>query len=160
MPETPALLAEKLKTEGEKTTVFLSRLTPAQWQQTVYAAEGTWTARSILAHFVSAEQGFLKIFASIREDGPGASADFEIDRYNASQQARLAEVAWPELLAHYQLVRAEMVAFAAGLEAADLQKTGRHPALGITSLGEMLKMVYLHNALHLRDLKKALVGSS
>jgi hypothetical protein len=159
MPETPASLAEKLETEGEKTTAFLTSLTPDQWKQTVYSAEGPWTARSILAHFVSAEQGFLKIFASIREGGPGASDDFDIDRYNASQQARLAEVASPELLVRYQAVRAEMVAFAAELDAADLRKMGRHPALGITSLGEMLKMVYLHNLIHLRDLKKALAGN-
>jgi hypothetical protein len=28
--------------------------------------------------------------------------------------------------------------------------------MGITSIEEMLKMVYLHNQMHLRDLKKAI----
>lgn len=156
MPDTPSFLAEKLKTEGEKMVAFFAVLTPDQWQQTVYGEEGPWTARSILAHFVSAEQGFLKIFASIRDGGPGASDDFDVDRFNASQQAKLAEITSAELLARYGMTRAQMVEFAASLEEADLQKTGRHPALGITSLGEMLKMVYLHNIMHLRDLKKVI----
>ena len=157
MPDTPSFLAEKLKTEGEKMVAFFAALTPDQWQQTVYGEEGPWTARSILAHFVSAEHGFLKIFASIRDGGPGASDDFDIDRFNANQQAKLAEITSAELLARYVLTRAQMVEFATGLDEADLQKTGRHPALGITSLGEMLKMVYLHNIMHLRDLKKVIV---
>lgn len=160
MPDTPASLAEKLKIEGEKTQAFFAALTPEQWQQTVYGEEGHWTARSILAHFVSAEQGFLKIFASIRDGGPGASDDFEIDRYNASQQAKMAEITSAELLARYLVTRAQMVDFAAKLDETDLQKQGRHPALGITSLGEMLKMVYLHNIMHLRDLKKVVGGNS
>lgn len=157
MPDTPASLAEKLKTEGEKTTAFFSALTSEQWAQTVYSEDGEWTARSILAHFVSAEQGFLKIFPSIRDGGPGAADDFDIDRFNASQQAKLAETTPAELLVCYQSTRTEMVAFAASLTEDDLQKRGRHPALGVTSLGEMLKLVHLHNTMHLRDLKKVLV---
>lgn len=157
MPDTPASLAEKLKNEGEKMATFFAALTAEQWQQVIYAEGDQWTARSILAHFVSAEHGFLKIFASVRSGGPGASDDFDIDRYNASQQAKLAESTPAELLERYRAVRAEMVAFAAGLDEADLQKRGRHPALGVTSLGEMLKMVHLHNTMHLRDLKRFVV---
>jgi uncharacterized damage-inducible protein DinB len=156
MPDTPASLAEKLKSEGEKMAAFFAALTPGQWAQTVYSEEGEWTARSILAHFVSAEQGFLKIFPSIRAGGPGAADDFDINRFNASQQARMAQIPPAELLAHFQATRAEMVAFAASLTEDDLNKRGRHPALGITSLGEMLKMVHLHNTMHLRDLKKVI----
>ena len=156
MTDTPISLSEKLKAEGEKMADFFAELTPEQWQQTVYSEEGQWTARSILAHFVSAEQGFLKIFASIRDGGPGASDDFDIDRFNASQQTKLAEITSAELLARYVVTRAQMVEFTASLNETDLQKTGRHPALGITSLGEMLKMVYLHNTMHLRDLKRTI----
>jgi hypothetical protein len=47
-----------------------------------------------------------------------------------------------------------MSAFVAGLSEADLQKTGRHPFLGETSLAEMIKMVYRHNQIHYRDLRK------
>lgn len=159
MPDSPAHLAEKLKTEGEKMSAFFGALSPEQWHLIVYTEGGEWTVRSVLAHFVTAEQGFLKIFTNIRQGGPGASDDFDIDRYNASQQAKVGQLAPADLLALYQSTRAEMVAFAASLDEADLQKQGRHPALGITALGEMLKMVYLHNIMHLRDLKKAIAAS-
>jgi uncharacterized protein (TIGR03083 family) len=158
MPDTPASLSAKLKSEGEKVFAYFSALGPEQWQQVVYSDSAEWTVRSVLAHLVSAEQGFLKIFASIRADGPGASDDFDIDRYNAAHQEKLADVPPVELLTRYQTVRAEMTAFAASLTDADLQKQGRHPALGITSLADMLKMVYLHNTMHLRDVKRVLDG--
>ncbi len=156
MSDTPAALAEKLKAEGHKISAFFSALSPDQWTKVVYDEQAAWSARSILAHLVSAERGFLEIFTAIRDGGPGASDDFDIDRFNASQQATLAEAGPADLLENYQAARAEMVAFTASLTADDLQKRGRHPALGLTSLAEMLKMVYLHNSLHLRDIKKAI----
>ena len=154
MPDSPAFLAERLKTEGEKTLAFFSALTPAQWQSVIYTEGAEWTVRSILAHFVTAEQGFLKLFASIRAGGPGASEDFDIDRYNASQQQKTKELTPGELLAQYQATRAEMVAVVAAFAEADLERQGRHPFLGPTILAEMVKMVYRHNQIHLRDLRK------
>ncbi|NCP88091.1 MAG: hypothetical protein CO094_09095 [Anaerolineae bacterium CG_4_9_14_3_um_filter_57_17] len=149
-------LSEKLRSEGERALTFFAALTPEQWNAPVYTEGETWTVRSVLAHFVTAERGFLKIFADILAGGPGSSDDFDINRYNASQQAKTADLPPAELLALFGQTRAEMVDFAAGLSEADLQKTGRHPALGISTLGEMLKLVYLHNSMHFRDLKKAL----
>jgi uncharacterized damage-inducible protein DinB len=156
MSDTPAALAEKLKAEGHKISAFFSALSPDQWAKVVYDEQAVWSARSILAHLVSAERGFLEIFTAIRDGGPGASDDFDIDLFNASQQAKLADAGPADLLENYQAARAAMVAFVASLTVDDLQKRGRHPALGVTSLAEMLKMVHLHNSLHLRDLKKAL----
>ena len=156
MPETSASLSTKLASEGEKVFAYFSALTLEQWQQVVYSDAAEWTVRSVLAHLVSAEQGFLRIFASIRDGGPGASDDFDIDRYNAAQQDKLADVPPADLLTRYQAVRAEMTAFAASLTDTDLQKQGRHPALGLTSLADMLKMVYLHNTMHLRDVKRVI----
>lgn len=156
MPETPAFLAERLKTEGEKTYAFFSALTPQQWQIPVYTEGETWTTRSVLAHFVTAEKGFLKLFSEIRAGGPGASQDFDIDRYNASQQQTTREISPAELLEQFRAVRAEMAALVSSFSEEDLQKQGRHPFLGLTPLAEMVKMVYRHNQIHLRDLRKLL----
>jgi uncharacterized damage-inducible protein DinB len=156
MPDTPFSLSAKLQSEGEKVFAYFSALAPEQWHQVIDSESAEWTVRSVLAHLVSAEQGFLKIFASIRDGGPGASDDFDIDRYNASQQDKLADVPPAELMTRYQAVRAEMTTFAASLTESDLQKQGRHPALGITTLADMLKLVYLHNTMHLRDVKRVI----
>ena len=64
MPETPAFLAERLKTEGDKTAAFFAALTADQWKSKVYTEGETWTIRNVLAHYVTAEKGFVKIFSS------------------------------------------------------------------------------------------------
>lgn len=154
MPETPDFLSERLKTEGEKTIAFFAALTPDQWQTLVYTEGAEWTVRNVLAHFVMAEKGFLKLFANIQSGGPGASKDFDIDRYNASQQEKTRELTPAELLEQFKVTRAEMISLVSSFTEADLNQTGRHPFLGLTSLAEMVKMVYRHNQLHLRDLRK------
>lgn len=156
MPEHPAFLADRLKTEGEKTHAFFSALAPDGWQTPVYTEGQTWTTRNVLAHFVTAERGFLKLFADIRAGGPGASEEFDIDRYNANQQEKTRELTPAELLEQFRAVRAEMAALVASFSEEDLQKQGRHPFLGLTTLAEMVKMVYRHNQIHLRDLRKLL----
>jgi uncharacterized protein (TIGR03083 family) len=122
----------------------------------VYTEGATWTVRAVLAHLVTAERAFVKLFASIREGGSGVSEDFSIDRYNARQQEKTRDLLPAELVEQFKAVREEMVSFVSGLEDADLERIGRHPFLQETSLREMIRMVYLHNQIHLRDLKRAL----
>ncbi len=159
MAETTAFLADRLKTEGEKTVAFFAALTDDQWQATVYTEGETWTIRNVLAHYVTAEKGFIGIFTSIRTGGPGASDDFEIDRYNASQQRKTQALTPAELLEQFKAVRGKMIALVASFSETDLEKQGRHPFLGQTTLAEMIKMVYRHNQIHYRDLRKIIAES-
>lgn len=154
MPDTPAFLAERLQTEGEKTLQLFQALTPQQWDAIVYSEGSPWTMRSVLAHFVTAEKGFLKLLPAIAAGGPGASEDFDIDRYNASQQEKSKDLTPQALLDQFRQVRAAMSAWVAALTPADLEKTGRHPFLGQTTLAEMIKMIYRHTQLHQRDLRR------
>ncbi|MEW5830500.1 MAG: DinB family protein [Chloroflexota bacterium] len=154
MPESPQFLVERLTSEGEKMSAFFESLSPEQWQQTVYTEGAEWTIRSVLAHFVMAERGFLKLFDNILGGGPGVSEDFSIDRYNARQQEKTRDMTPAELLQAYRDVRAEIIAWVSQRSQADLQLQGRHAAMGFTTLLEMVKMIYLHNQMHLRDIKK------
>ena len=61
-----------------------------------------------------------------------------------------------ELLAQYREVRSHATAWVSGLKEADLEITGRHPFLGQTVLRDMIKMLYIHNLDHYRDMKKTL----
>ncbi|MBI5936024.1 MAG: DinB family protein [Chloroflexi bacterium] len=151
-------LAEKLKSEGERFAAIFSALTGAQWQADVYTEGTVWTVRNVLSHFVTSERGLVKLFEQVRLGGAGAADDFSIDRYNASQQEKTKELTPLELLEQYKSLRAESVTWVLGLQEADLEKTGRHPFLGQTTIREMVKMLYLHNQIHYRDLKKALSG--
>jgi uncharacterized damage-inducible protein DinB len=149
-------LADKLKAEGEKFITLFAGLTDAQWQAKVYTEGETWTLRHVLSHFVTSERGLVKLFEQIRLGGTGASDDFSIDRYNAAQQQKTKDLSPQALLEQYQAVRADSIAWTLSLSELDLEKQGRHPFLGMTSIREMIKMLYIHNQTHYRDMKKVL----
>ncbi len=149
-------LAQKLDSEGARLSDFFASLSEQQWKTEVYTEGSVWTIRNILAHLVTVERSFITLFSAIRDGGAGVSEDFSIDRYNARQQEKTRELAPQELLARYRETRAEMIRFVSSLQEADLEKMGRHPYLQQTTLREMIKMVYLHNQIHYRDLKKVL----
>lgn len=155
MTET-AELAGKLKTEGERMAQFFSALTADQWSADVYTEGTTWSVRNVLSHFVTSERGLIRLFERIRTTGEGSSADFSIDRYNAAQQEKMKELLPAELLDQYRQVRAESIRWVNGLRDEELEIKGRHPFLGETVIREMIKMLYLHNQMHYRDIKRAL----
>jgi len=149
-------LADKLRTEGEKFDALFAGLADDQWQAEVYTEGETWTLRNVLSHFVTSERGLVKLFEQIRLGGAGSPDDFSIDRYNARQQEKSKELSPQELLEQYKAVRADTIAWTLSLEEADLEKQGRHPFLGMTTIREMIKMLYIHQMTHHRDMKKVL----
>ena len=149
-------LVEKLKSEGEKFVGIFSGVTDDQWKAEVYTEGTTWTIRNVLAHFVTSERGLVKLFEQIRQGGTGAADDFSIDRYNEAQQQRTKELTPAELLEQYKEIRANTVTWVSGLKDDELELKGRHPFLEVTTLREMVKMLYIHNQVHYRDLKKVL----
>lgn len=155
MSETTEL-AEKLKTEGERMAQFFSELTDADWMKEVYTEGTTWSIRNVLSHYVTSERGLVRLFEAIRQGGTGAADDFSIDRYNAAQQEKTKDLAPAELLEQYRQIRAETVKWVTGLKDEELEIKGRHPFLNETVIREMVKMLYLHNQLHYRDVKRAL----
>lgn len=155
MSETTEL-AEKLTKEGEKFVEFFSTLKEEDWDREVYTEGEMWTLRNVLSHFVTSERGLVKLFESIRQGGAGATDDFSIDRYNAAQQARTKDLTPAELLEQYKEIRAGSVVWVSGLKDEELEIKGRHPFLGETVIREMIKMLYIHNQTHYRDVKKVL----
>src|ERR671931_269376 len=120
-------LVEKLKTEGDRMISIFGGLRDDQWNQEVYTEGATWTIRNILAHFVTAERGLVKLFEQIRQGGAGAADDFSIDRYNAAMQERTKDLTPQELLEQYKQVRANSIAWVSGLKDSELEIIGRHP---------------------------------
>lgn len=153
MSETTEL-AEKLKSEGDRFVSIFGSLTDEQWNREVYTENAIWSIRNVLAHFVTSEYGLLKLFERIRQGGEGSSDDFSIDRYNAAMQARTKDATAQELLEQYKEVRANAIQWVSGLTESELEITGRHPFLGHTAIRDMIKMLYIHNLDHYRDMKK------
>ena len=149
-------LADKLRTEGDKFTALFAGLTDAQWQAEVYTEGETWTLRNVLSHFVTSERALVRLFEKIRLGDAGSPDDFSTDRYNARQQEKTKDLSPQQLLEQYKEVRADSIAWTLSLSEADLEKQGKHPFLGMTSIREMIKMLYIHNMTHYRDMKKVL----
>jgi hypothetical protein len=153
MAERVNELVSRLRKGGHKTAEILGGLSDDQWQMVLYAGPPAWTVRDLLAHFLSAEEALLHIARDIAAGGPGAPVGFDYHAFNADEQARLAGIPPHQLLADLAAAREATIAWVAGLEEADLERTGHHPALGEITLEAFINGFYGHQLLHMRDLQ-------
>ncbi len=156
MPETPERLAERLASESQKTLEFFRALSPEQWDCVVYPQGPVWTARHLLAHFVSAEQAISRLIEDIASGGAGAPEGFDIDGFNAADVAEFVKRTPEELLAEFEQSRRACVELVEQMQPADLSNSGRHPFLGWVTVEDIIKMLYRHDQIHLRDLRRLL----
>jgi hypothetical protein len=152
VPDSPDHLVVRLSTEAQKTTEFFRSLAPDQWERTVYTEGSCWTVRQVLAHFVATEGAFHQLFENVLAGGPGAPEEFNIDSYNERKVAGLREFSPDELLRQFSDRRQANIELVKGMQPLDLLKTGRHPFLGITTLEEMVQLLYRHTQIHQRDM--------
>ncbi len=128
-------------------------MTPEQWQMPLYH-EPTWQVCHLLAHFVSAERQLLVLAKDVAAGGPGAPLDLDIDRYNADEQERLAGYSPSALLDMLNQARQQTIEWAKTLGPDQLDRVGRHPALGEVNVETMIMAIYGHQLFHMRDLSK------
>jgi hypothetical protein len=155
MPETPVRLAERLRREGQKSLEFFRSLPAESWAITVYEDGAAWSVRRLLAHFVSTEAGMQALARDVLAGGSGAPDGFDINAYNERKAAALDDQSIPELLARFDRLRTVTVELVAGLSPEDLQRAGRHPWLGVAPLEEIFKLLYIHNQIHQRDIRRS-----
>jgi DinB superfamily len=158
MADTPDFLAERMRVEGEKTVEFFSAIAPENWEQTVYTDGSCWAVRQVLAHFVSTEAAIGRLIENIRAGGSGVSNEFDINAYNERKVASLRQVPPPELLLQFVRFRQRNIEVVSMMTQVDLARQGRHPFLGQTELVEIIKLLYRHNQIHQRDIRKHLAG--
>ena len=156
MSERIERLVARLQKGIGKTKAVFEAISPAQWETVLYEEPYPWTVRDLLAHFVSAEEGLLRIAQDIAAGGPGAPEGFDYDAYNAAEQKRLADVPPEKLLADLTAARQRTIEWVKSLQEADLDRVGRHPALGEIDLETFINAIYGHQLLHMRDLMQAL----
>jgi hypothetical protein len=157
-------LVARLRKGGRKTSETLGSLDDDQWKMVLYEGPPVWTVRDLLAHFLSAEEGLLRIARDIAAGGPGAPKGFDYEAFNASEQARLAGLPPDRLLTDLAAAREATIAWVAGLEEADpptssehrLDRMGRHPTLGKITLEAHINAIYGHQLLHMRDVQRLL----
>jgi uncharacterized protein (TIGR03083 family) len=156
MPTRQEFIVKRLTDEGQKTADFFRGLSAEDFAQQVYVTGPNWRVRDILAHFVSAEKTFVYYGRQILTGGEGAPEDFGIDEYNATQVGALRDADPAGLLAQFEAARADTVAMMLAMADSDFDRVGRHPWFGMVPLENMGKLIYRHNMLHERDVRKAL----
>ena len=154
MPDSPEHLSQRLMEEGQKTANFFRELPESQRDLKVYSEGMQWTVRQVLAHFVDAEDGFASLINNVLQGGTGAPEDFNIDVYNERHIARMQDIPYEKLLEKFQQSRERNARTVSRISLQDLDRQGRHPFLGLASLNDMIKLIYRHNQIHLRDIRR------
>jgi hypothetical protein len=113
-----------------------------------------WSVRQTLAHVGSAERSHLQVAHSFvsgtRIDLPG----FDLDAWNVAQVAKRDNWSPEKVLSDLRGAHEETLAFLDGIDTEALTLTGIHPALGEVSVGQVLRIIALHDGLHRRDITK------
>ena len=156
MPDTPSSLAGRLMEEGLKTQAFFNNLTEEQWEVKVYSDGSQWNIHQVLTHFVSAEVSFTDLIRNVLQGGEGASVGFDINSFNEKQVYQMRGLPAALLIERYMQARRMNVDLVSGMSPDDLMKEGRHPFLGVAPLVDMVKLIYRHNQIHQRDIRRML----
>jgi hypothetical protein len=146
----------RLTEEGEKTIRFFQSLTETSWDQLVYKEEPFWKVRDILAHFVSIERAFTDLIQDILDGGSGAPKNFDIDHFNKDEVQSLSHKTSTQLIADFKEARSACLHMSSKIQAEDLAKKGNHPWYGDVEVVKLLKLLYRHNMIHLRDIQKVM----
>ncbi len=156
MTERKQALVSELEKAAEETTALFAALSPAQLARPVYTESIEWNVRQVLAHLVTIEKSMHWLFRNLLDGGPGAPEDFDIERFNRSQPAKLEHLTRTELIQRFREVRAETIAITAAMTDADLDREGRHPFHGQGRLERFVRWAYEHQRLHEDDVRRAI----
>ena len=150
---TPTFLIDRLAETGRSTHAFFASLSDADLARTVYT-DPDWTARDILAHLITTEREIRPLILSISRGEPGAPQGFDIDAANARLLEALRGLSVPELLSTWTTERAATITAYGALDESALGRRGRHPFLGETEVVDMIQLMYRHEMLHVRDVRR------
>jgi hypothetical protein len=150
-----AIIAE-LEAAAEEAASLYADLHPPDRARPVYTESLQWNVRQVLAHLVTIETSMHWLFRNLLAGGPGTPEDFDIERFNRSQPAKLDHLSCEALLDRFRAVRAETIAIVAAMQDADFDREGRHPYHGHGRLERFIRWAYEHQRLHVDDVRRAL----
>jgi len=118
--------------------------------------EKTWSAFDVVGHLIHGERtDWLPRAKRILEFGETKAFE-PFDRFAQERESRGKSLG--QLLEEFARLRAQNLKELRGLNLrpADLEKRGRHPALGVVTLGELLATWAAHDLTHLHQLSRIL----
>ncbi len=149
-------LVDKLISSGQKTRDFYQAIEGDDWYQQIYTEGANWSVHHILAHFVVTEASIARLVKYILQGNSGVPEDFDIDAYNEKEVNCFAKLPNDMILQRFMERRGETIQTVMDMSDADLAAQGRHPWLGVVPIEQMIKLLYRHNQIHQRDIRKTL----
>ena len=149
------IIAELNKNLEDTITLFRS-LTPDELNIQVYPDGAQWTARQVLAHFITIERSMQWLFKNILSGGPGSPERFDVERFNRTQPKKYDGKTIDELIAEFRSVRNDTISIVGSMSDYDFDREGRHAFHGHGKLERFVTWAYEHVALHLEDLHQRL----
>jgi hypothetical protein len=156
MSDKHSLIQKRLRDEGDKLLTVFEGLTPEQWQMVIYTDGMTWTIKDLLAHQISAEGEFQYYGRDVLNGGEGAPEDFNLNAFNNREVAAQADRTFEQLLADFRATRQATIDLVGDIRDDQWTQRGRHPFFGMIGVEDMFKLIYRHNMMHARDIRKAL----
>jgi hypothetical protein len=156
MTDRKQAIIVELEKAAEETASLYNALSPAQLECPVYTESIRWNVRQVLAHLVTIEKSMHWLFRNLLGGGPGAPEDFDIDRFNRSQPAKLDHLSVATLIEQFRAVRTETIAIVTGMADSDFDREGRHPFHGHGRLERFIRWAYEHQRFHENDVRRAL----
>jgi uncharacterized damage-inducible protein DinB len=148
-------VVEKLESTRAAFLEMAEGIEAAAWSRPVFSESTEWQVSDLFRHVVSAEHSMTRLIENIRDGGEGASADFDLTRWNASRVQKAREKSIGDLTADLTKNRSYLLGVIDTLTNEDLDKSGRHGSLRIMTIEEILNLIADHEQHHLEDIQKA-----
>ena len=148
MDETQRI-KEKLAAARLKLLEATAGLTEEGWAW--QPGDGRWSIRLTLAHVGSAHWDHLEVARQVAAGHEIEIPGFDLDAWNAAAVTHRLDWSVDQVVADLAAAEEATFAFLDGLDAAALERSGSHPALGAVTVGQVLRIIGLHDNLHRRD---------
>ncbi len=119
-------------------------------------SEGAWSIRDNLAHLVDAERAHRRFVEVVLEARSIHLEGFDLDRWNQEHVARRADQSIDEILDALRVERQKTLAFISTIPPDAWEKRGDHPALGDVSVRQVIKVIGVHERMHLKEMRNLL----
>jgi uncharacterized protein (TIGR03083 family) len=133
----------------------LDRVGPDDWLGRSPTNAG-WVVRELLVHLTTSESGFVPTLRRMSSGEGGVPADFDPNRWNASQLRRRNDMTPEQLRAELESAHAAMLALLNSLDVAALDHRGHLSSGDEGSTEDNFRLVAAHKREHTADIRAAL----
>ena len=149
-------LVEKLTRGISKSLEVFRSVGPDLWEQPIFDDPESWNLKDLVAHFIYSEEHLLRIAQDIASGGEGSPEGIDIDAFNENEMEKLRHRSVDELLDILNDVRKALIDWVRELGELELDRAGRHPVLGASTVETVINSIYAHQLLHMREIAPSL----